>query len=106
MRAYVVQSAISLFNKLRGIAFTLPSSANTAAGLIIAGLRNPGRSRRFIVHPARSANTVPTAAHIKRAMKKISRMWLAIKPRARDILHSGLVPPSSAEVNRHKHVSD
>jgi hypothetical protein len=33
----VVQSAVSLCSKLRGTAFTLPSSASTAAGLTTAG---------------------------------------------------------------------
>jgi hypothetical protein len=39
-------------------------------------------------------------------MKKISREYLAIKPRTRDILDSGLVPVAPAEVNQHDDVSN
>jgi hypothetical protein len=39
-------------------------------------------------------------------MKKVSRECLAIKPRTRDILDSGLVPVAPAEVNQHDDVGD
>jgi hypothetical protein len=81
--------------------------SSASAGLVRTADRRSGEERvASQVQAARSASTMPKTVHAERAIKKISRACLAMKPRTGDILDSGLGPAASAEVDRHKQVCD